>query len=286
MARHPVAGDHLATRDRRDPDSPPAPRTRRGRDPADPEHRPRTRPGAAPRGRRRRLRSRGRRQRHRDCAGDRARARAPIDAAAQPHPRATPPRRRQRSGDRDPAVSARPQTRGPARQHRRARDRTVRGGSTELLAQRRSAHPDPVRPQAARPRRRPTVPWPRWHAGTPRGDERCARHRDRRPRSEGTCAQIAGPHRPGNAAKRSRGWARPRRSHRRRARPGSENQRTAERLHRRDRIALLRPLPVLAGRQRKPADQLRAQVLGLDHRVDHQLRGQVEDVDVLGVLAP
>ena len=60
--------------------------------------------------------------------------------------------------------------------------------------------PIPYARQASRPRRRPTVPWPRRHAGTPRGDERCARHRDRCPRSGGPCAEIAGPDRPGDTA--------------------------------------------------------------------------------------
>ena len=47
------------------------------------------------------------------------------------------------------------------------------------------------------------------------------------------------------------------------------------------RSAKERSLPAAVG---EAADQLGAQVLGLDHRVDDQLRGEVEDVDVRGVL--
>ena len=57
-----------------------------------------------------------------------------------------------------------------------------------------------------------------------------------------------------------------------------------EPLDRRDRVVLRGPLAGAAGVQREAPHQLRAQVLGLDHRVDHELGGQVQDVDLLLVL--
>jgi catechol-2,3-dioxygenase len=42
-------------------------------------------------------------------------------------------------------------------------------------------------------------------------------------------------------------------------------------LRRRDRVALARPVARLAGGQREALDQLVAQVLGLDDRIDHEL---------------
>src|SRR5206468_890821 len=53
-----------------------------------------------------------------------------------------------------------------------------------------------------------------------------------------------------------------------------------------DRVPLLGPVALLRRGQPEPAGQLRAQVLGLDHGVNDQLRGQMQDVDLLGVLAP
>ena len=74
------------------------------------------------------------------------------------------------------------------------------------------------------------------------------------------------------------------------ARPARRSRRRPRRarpprpLDRRDRVVLGGPRPPLAGGVREAADQLVAQLLRLDHRVDHQLGGEVQDVDVLGVL--
>ncbi len=57
-------------------------------------------------------------------------------------------------------------------------------------------------------------------------------------------------------------------------------------LDRRDRVVLRRPGADLGVRELESPHQLGAQVLGLDHRVHHQLGGQVEHVDLLGELAP
>src|SRR5436190_17113550 len=51
-----------------------------------------------------------------------------------------------------------------------------------------------------------------------------------------------------------------------------------------DRVALVRPFPVLALRPREPAYHLGPQVLRLDDRVDDHLGGEVQEVDPLGVL--
>src|SRR3954453_23981338 len=58
------------------------------------------------------------------------------------------------------------------------------------------------------------------------------------------------------------------------------------RLGGRDRISPFREAAFLAFRVAEAADQLRAQVIRLHHRIDHQLEGEVEDVDVLGVFTP
>ena len=47
-----------------------------------------------------------------------------------------------------------------------------------------------------------------------------------------------------------------------------------------------RPFALLAGVAREAPHELGAQVLGLDDRVDHELGGELQDVDVLAVLAP
>src|SRR3954451_21517705 len=52
------------------------------------------------------------------------------------------------------------------------------------------------------------------------------------------------------------------------------------------RIVAGGPAAVFAGGGREAAGELGAQVRGLDHGVYHQLRGQVQDVDLLGVLPP
>src|SRR5438270_1849444 len=61
-------------------------------------------------------------------------------------------------------------------------------------------------------------------------------------------------------------------------------ERPRGKLHRRDRVSLVWPLAVLARRPREARDQLGAQIGRLNHRIDHKLGCQVEDVDVLGVL--
>src|SRR3954451_5899043 len=53
-----------------------------------------------------------------------------------------------------------------------------------------------------------------------------------------------------------------------------------------DRVALRRPVARLALSEREAPDQVAAKVLRLHDRVDHDLARQVQDVDVLGVLAP
>src|ERR671925_686770 len=55
-------------------------------------------------------------------------------------------------------------------------------------------------------------------------------------------------------------------------------------LDRGDRIALFGPGPLARGVRREALDELGPEVTRLDHRVDDQLRGQVQDVDLLGVL--
>src|SRR5436190_11975714 len=57
----------------------------------------------------------------------------------------------------------------------------------------------------------------------------------------------------------------------------------------RDRVSALRELPFLTLVEGEPALELASQRLRLYHRVDHQLGGQVKDVDVsrvLGALVP
>jgi len=51
-------------------------------------------------------------------------------------------------------------------------------------------------------------------------------------------------------------------------------------------VAPAREVAVLPGGGGEAPDQLRAQVLGLDHVVDHELAGQPQDVDVGLVLGP
>ena len=66
--------------------------------------------------------------------------------------------------------------------------------------------------------------------------------------------------------------------------PRRARTRPNDALGRRHRVALGRPVARLAGGEREAADELGAQVLGLDDRVDDELRGEMQDVDVLGVL--
>ena len=55
-------------------------------------------------------------------------------------------------------------------------------------------------------------------------------------------------------------------------------------LNGRNRVVARREAPVLGLRQRKTPDELGAQVVGLDLRVNHQLGCEVQDVDVGRVL--
>ena len=55
-------------------------------------------------------------------------------------------------------------------------------------------------------------------------------------------------------------------------------------LDRGDAVAAAGEVPVLAAGGGEPADQLGAQLARLDDRVDHQLAGQPDDVDVPLVL--
>src|SRR5439155_12221105 len=50
-----------------------------------------------------------------------------------------------------------------------------------------------------------------------------------------------------------------------------------------DRVVPRGPGALLVGGVGEAAEQLLAQVVGLDHGVDHELRAEVQDVDVLGV---
>src|SRR5215212_8312462 len=59
---------------------------------------------------------------------------------------------------------------------------------------------------------------------------------------------------------------------------------TASRLNGRDGVPLGRPAAVARGVRREAPDELASQVAGLDDRVDHELRGEVQDVDLLAVL--